>query len=100
MQKPVKVSWGHPLQDRLKSTQPCIQLLTSLSIECSLVIQLPLRIPFCNNQIGCRTIQGCRIAISSAKIICSTMVDVVVCINNEPAGVKPPCPPWLDCTST
>ena len=92
MYKPIKVFSSHSLHNRFKSTQPCIELLTCLCIECPFIIWLPTFIIVQNYKIWCRTIQGCRIAPWSAQKICDSVVDVMVCINNESACLWPSLP--------
>ncbi|KAF8810296.1 hypothetical protein BYT27DRAFT_7281567 [Phlegmacium glaucopus] len=47
MYEPVEIWRSHSLENRLKSTQPCIELLTCLSIECMFVISGSIRCCCC-----------------------------------------------------
>ena len=71
MQKPIEILRSHSLKNSLKSTQPCIELLTCLCIECPFIIWLPTFIIVQNYKIWCRTIR--RIAIFLTYIICCSM---------------------------
>src|SRR5271168_3331293 len=61
MQKPIEILRSHSLKNSLKSTQPCIELLTCLSIECPLLICSSIRTSCHYNQVWCRPIcRGCK----------------------------------------
>jgi len=80
--------YGHQSRTR-KPTWNTISRPNSLQ---SFFSWVPMFIVVQNYKIWCRTIQRCRISPWSTQIICGSVVDVMVCINNESACLWPSLP--------
>src|ERR1700678_4175659 len=81
MQKPIEILRSHSLKNSLKSTQPCIELLTCLSIECPLLICSSISTSCHYNQVWCRPIcRGC-ITPSSTKSVSFAMILIMITVH-------------------
>ena len=109
MEAPVKVPLCHFVKDRLETPNPCIQLLTCLikssimsticysitrttsylSVKCMFIVRLAICIICHSDKVGCRPIQWFWVAPFVTEIISCSMVNVMICIHNEPSGLPP-----------
>jgi len=92
MYKPVKIWRGHPLKNRLKPTQPCIELLTCLSVECTFLISGSIRCYCCYNQIWSRPICGSWITPSATKSVCFLVISIMITVNYKSSCLWPGVP--------
>ena len=92
MHKPIKIWRSHLLENRLKSTQPCIKLLTCLSIECTFLVCRSIRCCCCYNQIWSRPICGSWIAPSLTKNVFFVMIPITIGVNYESGCWSPAIP--------
>jgi len=81
MCEPIEIFRSHSLENGLKSTQPCIKLLTCLSIECTFLVCRSIRCCCCYNQIWSRPTCESWITPGATKSVCFAMILIMIAVN-------------------